>query len=118
MKSSFSNALSKNISNTTVKNVIQETKNTDRVIETERIRREKNIIIHGVSEGEGTLEENVENDCNYVTCLLQTLGTKNNPVSITRLGRPVENCDKKYTEEGNKKCRPMKLIMKSSDEKD
>ena len=30
----------------------------------------------------------------------------------------MEHCDNKYTEEGNKKCRPIKLIMKSSDEKD
>ena len=88
------------------------------VIETERIRGEKNIIIHGVSEGEGPLDENVMNDCNYAACLLQTLGRKNTPVSITRTGRHVEICDNKYTEEGNKKCRPIKLIMKSSDEKD
>ena len=114
----FSNALSKTISNNTVKNVIQETKNTDRVIETERIKREKNIIIHGVSEGDGTAEENTKGDCNYVTSLFQILGTKTNPISIARLGKPIEKSETKDNTTGNEKCRPIKLIMSSADEKD
>ena len=118
VKPSYSNALSKNISNTTFKNVIQETKNTDRVIETERIKREKNIIIHGVSEGDGTAEENTKGDCNYVTSLFQILGTKTNPISIARLGKPIEKSETKDNTRGKEKCRPIKLIMSSSDEKD
>ena len=118
VKPSYSNALSKNISNTTFKNVIQETKNTDRVIETERIKREKNIIIHGVSEGDGTAEENTKGDCNYVTSLFQILGTKTNPISIARLGKPIEKSETKDNTGGKEKCRPIKLIMSSSDEKD
>ena len=118
VKSSYSNALSKNMSNTTFKNVIQETKNTDRVIETERIKREKNIIIHGVSEGDGTTEENTKGDCSYVTSLFQILGTKTNPISIARLGKPIEKSETKDNTTGNEKCRPIKLIMSSADEKD
>ena len=118
VKPSYSNAFSKNISNTTFKNVIREIINTDRAIETERIKREKNIIIHGVREGDGTTEENTTGDFSYVKSLFQILDTKTNPVSITRLGKPIERSETKGNTGGNEKCRPIKLILSSTDEKD
>ena len=45
--STYSDVLSKNIQPKLIENVIQVTKNSERVIESERQRRESNIIIYG-----------------------------------------------------------------------
>ena len=51
---SFSDAVTKNLDRNfdkkSLTSAIQDSKNTDRIIETERNKKEKNLILHGVSE--------------------------------------------------------------------
>ena len=84
---SFADALSKNLETKrqSVVHAIKDSQNSDRVIETERSKREKNIIIHGVHEVNGTDKERKEEDRSYVVSLMEILGTSATPESITRL---------------------------------
>ena len=75
VKLSFANAVSKNLDNAAVTSVIQESKNTERVIESERMKREKNIIIFGATETPvktATGEDN-DTDDKFIARLIQTI---------------------------------------------
>ena len=111
---SFADALSKNLDTKTqsVVHAIKDSQNSDRVIETERSKREKNIIIHGVHEVNGTDKEMKEEDRSYVVSLLEILGTSATPESITRLGNVTDK------EVNHKRPRPIKICMKTLAEKE
>ena len=110
VKLSFADALSKNLGTKrqSVVHAIKDSQNSDQVIETERSKREKNIIIHGVHEVNGTDKE----DRSYVVLLLEVLGTSAKPESITRLGNVTDN------EVTPKRARPIKICMKTLEEKE
>jgi len=102
---SFSDAvtknLDKNLDKTFLTSAIQDSKNTDRIIETERNKREKNLILHGVSE----ISE--ADDKSYVKSLLGLIGVNIEPTEIIRLGK----------ENDNGRFRPIKLMMSSIEHK-
>ena len=62
---SFSDAVSKNLDKNIFNTAIQESKNTERIIESERNSREKNIIIYGVAEV-GNSENGINVDGDYM----------------------------------------------------
>ena len=96
---SYADALAKNINKDLIGNVVVAAKNTEKVQNQERLRRENNIIIYGVEEG--------ESDEAYIDGFLDVIGASVKPRSISRLGKPDDN----------KKSRPIKLVMQSTDEK-
>ena len=102
---SFSDAVTKNLDRnldkTFLTSAIQDSKNTDRIIETERNKREKNLILHGVSEMSDT------DDKAYVKSLLALIGVNIEPTDIVRLGK----------ENDNGRLRPIKLTMSSIEHK-
>ena len=90
-----------------VRKVINETKNNERVEESEIEKRVKNLIIHGAEEYGRNMKEIQEADNDYVMDILDHLGTSQKPVKILRLGKQNE-----------RKMRPIKLIMSSKEAKD
>jgi len=106
MQSSFAETLTKNVNEVTIEKAIRESLNKELVQDTERTKREKNIIIHGVVEHRGTEIENQEYDEDFITKLLQIIGAHVKPVTIARLGKPNEE-----------RNRPVKLIMNSTENK-
>ena len=112
VKLSFAEVLEKSIEkkNATVENAIKSSQNNERVLETERSKREKNIMIHGIPEN-----ENEESDKEYIASFLQVLGTNVVPESATRLGRSENNSTETSRK---KKSRPLKLSMKTVADKD
>ena len=102
---SFSDAVTKNLDRnldkTFLTSAIQDSKNTDRIIETERNKREKNLILHGVPEISDT------DDKAYVKSLLALIGVNIEPTDIVRLGK----------ENDNGRLRPIKLTMSSIEHK-
>ena len=92
-----------------LRSVMAEAKNAEILVQNERQRREKNIIIHGVNENADFSNENKkEMDNTYVAALLLILGVDVNPKFLTRLGKV----------DANEKCRPLKVIMNSVEDKD
>ena len=107
-KKSFAEAVSGgNLNLNTIQVAMQDAKNNERVIETERVKREKNIILHGITEFDGTFEEIKEQEHDYVKSLLDIIGVKSKPEYIGRIGKKL-----------NERTRPIKLAMKTSQEKD
>jgi len=104
---SFAGAVSGNLNLNTIEVAMQDAKNNERIIETERVKRGKNIILIGVTEYEGTPEEIEKQENDYVTSLLNIIGVNSKPEYIGRLGQ-----------KGIGRKRPIKLAMKSSQEKD
>jgi len=78
---SYSSVLTKDIEKQIIGNVITAAKNTEKVQETERQRRENNIVIHGAKPNTG------ESDEQFVCNFLKTIGVSTNPSSIARLGQ-------------------------------
>ena len=106
IQSSFAETITKNVNEVTIEKAIRESLNNELVQDTERQKREKNIIIHGVVEHREAENENQDQDEIYVTKLLQIIGAHVQPVTIARLGKPNEG-----------KNRPVKLIMESTEDK-
>ena len=104
---SFAEAVAGNLNLNTIEVAMQDAKNNERIIETERVKRDKNIILHGVTEYEGTPEEIAKQESDYVKSLLNIIGVNSKPEYIGRLGQ-----------KGNGRKRPIKLAMKTSQEKD
>ena len=113
VKKSFADIVSKNQSLKTdsVCEAIRTAQNLDKIIETERTKRENNIVIHGVLEENGGNEiENKKVDDEFVSSLITILGSNVTPQSVTRLGK----LDGSVAE----KRRPLRLCMKNSKDKE
>jgi len=94
--------LDRNFEKKFLTSAIQDSKNTlFWIIETERNKREKNLILHGVSEMSDT------DDKAYVKSLLALIGVNIEPTDIVRLGKENENG----------RLRPIKLMMSSIEHK-
>ena len=93
---SYSSALTKNIEKQIIGNVITAAKNTEKVQETERQRREKNIVIHGAKPNTG------ESDEQFIKNFLGTIGVSKKPSSISRLGQASDE-----------RIQPLKLTMET-----
>lgn len=71
----------------------------------ERITRSKNVIIRGVPEHFGSLDERKQHDFGKVAEILTAVNSSAKPVSVIRLGKPQPNTD------GDRRPRPLKLTM-------
>ena len=98
--STYSDVLSKNIQPKLIENVIQATKNSERVIETERQRREGNIIIYGAKLEPG------ETDQSYLKEFFDVIGVSVIPKNIMRLGK-----------EDNGRPQPLKITLENIEHK-
>ena len=89
VKKSFADIVSRNQVEKTdsICEAIRTAQNLDKIIETERIKRENNIVIHSVLESNGDEKENNDFDEEFVNSLLNVLGSNVNPQTITRLGK-------------------------------
>ena len=66
MQTTFAETLTKNINETTIEKAIQESLNKELVQDTQRTKREKNMIIHGVIENRAAEIEDEEHDEMYI----------------------------------------------------
>ena len=98
--STYSDVLSKNIQPKLIENVIQATKNSERVIESERQRRESNIIIYGAKLELG------ETDQSYLKEFFDVIGVSVTPKNITRIGK-----------EDNGRPQPLKITLENIEHK-
>ena len=98
--STYSDVLSKNIQPKLIENVIQVTKNSERVIESERQRRESNIIIYGAKLELG------ETDQSYLKEFFDVIGVSVTPKNITRIGK-----------EDNGRPQPLKITLENIEHK-
>ena len=103
--------IEKEISNTppqiNLKSVMSEARNDEKVELCEKLRRERNFLIHGALEVGKSSDEIKKQDEGYIKDILKRIGVNAAPASITRLG---ENKDSKH--------RPIKVTMKSKDDQD
>ena len=89
-----------------MKKAMRDAKNDDKIEESDIDRRKKNIIIHGAEEIGIDVDEIKTEDSKFVKAILQKLEVVCEPKSITRLGEP-----------NDKKMRPIKITMKSVEDK-
>ena len=101
---SFSTAVKQNLDESVLGKVITQAKNTDRIEETERARREANIIIYGPLE---QTEKTQNHDEQYVANMFNLLGCQKKPKTIMRLGTIHPD-----------KPRPLKLEMSNMNDKE
>ena len=104
---SFSTAVKQNLDESVLGNVITQAKNTDRIEETERARRETNIIIYGAPEQTNNTEQTQNHDEQYVSNMFYHLGCQKKPKTIMRLGAIHPD-----------KPRPLKLEMSNMHDKE
>ena len=103
-ESSWSSVVGKS---TNIKILMREAKNDEKVEENEREKRSRNIIIHGAEEVGESLEEIKKEDAQYVSDILNEIGSSVKPNFITRLGV-----------KSKEKNRPIKIVLKSKSDKD
>ena len=89
-----------------VRKIIQDSKNNDKVEESEQEKRARNFVIHGADEYGDTPERVKKLDTDYVIEILTHLGITQKLESVTRLGNPTDS-----------KKRPMKVVMKTKEDK-
>ena len=88
-----------------VRKIIEDSKNDEKVEESEQERRSRNFIIHGAEEYGNTPEKIKKLDADYVLDILKHLGISHKPESVTRLGNATS------------KMRPIKIVMASKNDK-
>ena len=86
---------------------MREAKNDEKVEENEREKRSRNIIIHGAEEVGDSPEEIKKEDAQYISEILNKIGSPVKPNIITRLG-----------EKSIDKNRPIKIVLKCKADKD
>ena len=89
-----------------VRKIIEDSKNNDKVEESEQEKRARNFVIHGADEYGNTPEKIKKLDTDYVIDILSHLGISQKPESVTRLGNPDDS-----------KKRPVKVVMKTKEDK-
>ena len=86
----FAETLRKNLAGETIQNAFKISRNNDLVQQTERAKRENNLIIHGVSETARTQKEQEEQDKAFIASFLQVIGAQLEPKTITRIGKVID----------------------------
>ena len=89
-----------------IKILMREAKNDERVEEHEREKRSKNIIIHGAEEVGESPEEIKNEDAQYISEILNKIGSPVEPTLVTRLGKKSEG-----------RSRPIKVVLKNKADK-
>ena len=95
---SYANVLSKNIQPSVLSNVLTAVKNSEKVEQTERQKRERNIIIYGPKLGD---QESCES---YVNDFLKVVGVSTVPKEICRIGKSDAN-----------KIQPIKITLSNTE---
>ena len=90
-----------------IKSLMHEARNEERIEVSEKKRRACNIIIHGAVEIGNSPEEIKKEDSGYVKEIFTKLGINLEPSSIQRLGN-----------ESQSKNRPIKIVLKNKEDKD
>ena len=88
--------------NQDIKTIMRDARNDEKIEESEKERRSKNIIIHGAEEVGKSPDEIKKEDAQYVREIFKKIGATSEPALITRLGEPNES-----------KSRPIKIVMKT-----
>ena len=91
----------------TMKAVMREARNDEKIEESEKQRRANNLIIHGAEEIGETPDDIKNGDAGYIKEIFTKIGVEATPVAIARLG-----------EANDRKKRPIKIVMKSQEDKD
>ena len=94
--------LTQNLDEKLLGNIVTEAKNSERIQEHERTKRENNIIIYGAN------VNNDMTDAEYIVALFDILGVAVQPQATIRLGKVDEN---------QNGTRPLKLVMKTTADK-
>ena len=87
--------------------ILQQTRNEERVEEREKEKRSKNFIIHGLAEEGDDSAVIKDNDTKIIARFLEKMGIESEPESFSRLGKPNEG-----------KKRTLKIVMKTNHEKE
>ena len=90
-----------------MKSIMRDARNDEKIEESEKERRSKNIIIHGAEEVGNSPDDIKKEDSQYVKELFKKISATSEPSLITRLGEPKES-----------KSRPIKLVMKTKADKE
>ena len=90
-----------------MKSAMREAKNDEKIEESEKQRRAKNIIIHGAEEVGNNAEEIKEGDLGYIKEIFAKIGVRAEPTIVTRLGEAKES-----------RSRPIKVVMKTLEDKE
>ena len=93
--------------NQDIKTLMRDARNDEKIEESEKERRAKNIIIHGAEEVGKSPDEIKIEDGQYVREIFKKIGSSSEPTLITRLGEPNDT-----------KSRPIKIVMKTTADKD
>jgi len=90
-----------------IKTMMRDARNDEKIEESEKQRRAKNIIIHGAAEVGANPEEIKKEDSEYIKQIFSKIKATSIPTLVTRLGEPNES-----------KNRPIKIVMKTKEDKD
>ena len=88
-----------------VRKIIEDSKNNEKVEESEQERRSRNFVIHGADEYGNSVERMKKLDTEYVLDILKHIGIQEKPENIVRLGNATT------------KRRPIKVVMASKNAK-
>ena len=92
-----------------MKAVMRDARNDEKLEESEKQKRAKNIIIHGAEEIGESPEKVKKEDEGYIKAILAKIGVEATPVAVMRLGEAKN--------EDGPRHRPIKIVMKSNDDK-
>ena len=87
--------------------IMQEAKNQEIIEEREKVRREKNFIVHGLEEIGEQIDSIKNNDENTIAKILEVVGVERQMENCTRLGKQEQN-----------KNRTLKVVMKTKQDKE
>ena len=107
---SYAVSVRKNLAESILGKIISDAKNSERVESTERLKRERNIIVYGAYDSyndEGNPTETQDQDTEFIKNLFIIIGVTATPQSITRLGKP-----------DLERTRPLKLVMATTENKE
>ena len=93
-----------------MKAVMRDARNEEKLEESEKQKRARNIIIHGAEEIGKSPEEVKKGDLEYIKEIFAKIGAEAEPAAIMRLGEAKK--------ENEPRCRPIKIVMKSNTDKD
>ena len=90
--------------------VMGDARNDEKLEESQKQKRAKNIIIHGAEEVGSSPEEVKKEDDGYIKSIFSKIGVEVTPAAVMRLGEAQK--------ENESRRRPIKIVMKSNADKD
>ena len=93
-----------------MKAIMRDARNDEKLEESEKQKRARNIIIHGAEEVGESPEVVKKEDEGYIKEILAKIGVEATPATIMRLGEAKKENETRH--------RPIKIVMKSKEDKD